>query len=209
MLIHCIRHGESSYNAEGRIQGQSDPPLSELGRRQGEAVVDALTRFSIDAVYSSPLQRAMQTARTLADALQLDVRIDRRLMEVHAGAFQDKLRTDLETSHPEEIGRWRSGDPDFSLPGGGETRRHLMQRGLEVFREIAGNAHKEVVVVAHGGLLAAALKALLGVPAERHPFVLHNGSITRLHCTGDEVKLLSLNQVDHLDSVGFGGRGDL
>ncbi len=208
MLIHCIRHGESTYNAEGRIQGQSDPPLSELGRRQGEAVVDVLTRLPVDAIYSSPLQRALQTAQPLADAIQLDLRIDRRLMEVHVGVFQDQLRSDLEKLHPEKMARWRSGDPDFAFPGG-ETRRQLMQRGLEVFREIADNAHKQVVVVAHGGLLVAAIKALLGVPAERHPFVLHNCSISRLQCTEDEVKLLSMNQVDHLKPVGFGGRGDL
>ncbi|NQU21597.1 MAG: histidine phosphatase family protein [Candidatus Nealsonbacteria bacterium] len=208
MLIHCVRHGESSYNAEGRIQGQSDPALSELGRRQGEAVAEALAQLPIDAVYSSPLRRAMQTARPLADALQLEVRTDDRLMEVHAGDFQDQLRTDLEALRPEEMARWRSGDPDFALPGG-ETRRHLMQRGLEVFQQIADNAHKQVVVVTHGGLLAAALKALLGVPARRHPFLLYNGSISRLRSTVGEVKLLSLNQVDHLNRVGFGGRGDL
>ncbi|KKK94352.1 hypothetical protein LCGC14_2683730, partial [marine sediment metagenome] len=68
MLLYCIRHGESTYNAEGRIQGQSDVPLSELGRRQGEAVAAALRAEPVEAIYSSPLRRAMQTAEPLADA---------------------------------------------------------------------------------------------------------------------------------------------
>lgn len=208
MLLYCIRHGESSYNAEGRIQGQSDVSLSELGLRQSEAVAAALADVPIQALYASPLRRAMQTAQPVAGRLKLEIQTDRRLIEVHAGEFQDRLRTDLERQHPEEMARWRSGDPDFPLPGG-ETRRHLMQRGHEVFRHIARCGHERVVVVTHGGLLAAALKALLEIPAERHPFVLHNGSITQLDLGDGRVKLLSLNRIDHLSNVGFGGRGDL
>ena len=128
MLLYCIRHGESCYNAEGRIQGQSDVPLSELGLRQSEAVAAALAEEAIEAVHASPLQRAMQTAEPVAQKLGLQIQTDPKLMEVHAGAFQDKLRVDLEEQYPEEMARWRSGDPDFPLPGG-ETRRQLMQRG--------------------------------------------------------------------------------
>lgn len=208
MLLYCIRHGESSYNAEGRIQGQSDVPLSDLGRRQSEAVAKALDNLPIDTVYSSPLRRAMQTAEPIAAVLKRAIQTDPRLKEVHAGVFQDKLRSELETQYPEEMARWRSGDPDFPLPGG-ETRRHLMQRGHEVFQQIAQGGHEQAVVVSHGGLLAAALKALLEIPAGRHPFLLHNGSITQLDLTDGDVKLLSLNQIDHLRDAGFGGRGAL
>ncbi len=208
MILYCIRHGESSYNAEGRIQGQSDVPLSQLGRRQSEAVAAALAELPIEALYASPLRRAMQTAEPVAAALGLEIQTDRRLIEVHAGVFQDKLRSELQQQYPEEMARWRSGDPDFPLPGG-ETRRHLMQRGCEAFRQIARSDHGRAVVVTHGGLLAAALKALLEIPAQRHPFVLHNGSISQLDVTDGRVKLLSVNRVDHLCDVGFAGRGDL
>lgn len=208
MLLYCIRHGESSYNAEGRIQGQSDVPLSELGRRQSAAVAKALDNLPIDAIYSSPLRRAMQTAEPIAEALKLAIQTDPRLMEVHAGEFQDKLRIQLEDEYPEEMARWRRGDPDFPLPGG-ETRRQLMQRGGEAFQQIAGGGHEQVVVVSHGGLLAAALKALLEIPAGRHPFLLHNGSISQLDLTDGDVKLRLLNRIDHLRDVGFAGRGDL
>ncbi len=208
MILYCIRHGESSYNAEGRIQGQSDVPLSEMGHRQGEAVAAALAVLPVEALFASPLRRAMQTAQPVAEALQLEIRTDRRLMEIHAGVFQDQLRTDLETLYPEEIARWRGGDPDFVIPGG-ESRRALMQRGHEAFRAIHQTGHQQVAVVTHGGLLAAALKAMLEIPARRHPFVLHNGSITQIELTDGQMKLLSVNQIDHLRNVGFGGKGDL
>ncbi len=208
MLLYCIRHGESSYNAEGRIQGQSDVPLSELGRRQGEAVAAVLAGEPIEAIYASPLRRAMQTARPVADALELEIHTDRRLMEVHAGVFQDKLRSELDELYPEELACWRSGDPDFVIPGG-ESRRDLMRRGRAVFDEIRRSGREQVAVVTHGGLLAAAMKALLEIPARRHPFVLHNGSISQLDLTDGQVKLISVNRIDHLRDVGFAGRGDL
>jgi probable phosphoglycerate mutase len=122
--------------------------------------------------------------------------------------FQDRLRSELDGLYPEEYARWRSGDPDFAIPGG-ESRRDLMRRGGEIVEEIGRGGHQQVVVVSHGGLLAAALKALLGIPAGRHPFVLQNGSISQLELTDGQMKVISLNQVDHLRDVGFGGRGDL
>jgi probable phosphoglycerate mutase len=208
MLLYCVRHGESAYNAEGRIQGQSDVPLSEMGHRQSQAVAAALAGLPVEAIYASPLRRAMQTAEPVAERLKLPIRTDPRLMEIHAGAFQHKLRSELDELYPQQFARWRSGDPDFAIPGG-ESRRDLMHRGREVFQEIGRAGHGQVVVVSHGGLLAAAMKALLEIPAERHPFILQNGSISQLELAHGQVKVLSLNQVDHLRDVGYGGCGDL
>lgn len=208
MLIHCIRHGESTYNAEGRIQGQADVPLSELGRRQGEAAAAALAELPIEAVYSSPLRRALETARPLAEALDVQLQTDPRLMEVNAGVFQTQLRSQLTDLYPEHYAQWLSGDPDFAIPGG-ETRRELMRRGREVFDQIAAAGHREVAVVSHGGLLAAVLKDLLEIPARRHPFSLQNGSISRIEVNNGAMKLLSFNEVAHLADVGTDGRGDL
>jgi len=182
MLIYCVRHGESVYNAEGRIQGQSDVPLSDLGLRQSQAIARALAELPIEAVYSSPLRRAMQTAEPLAACLGLVVQTDPRLMEINAGVFQHRLRAELPDLFPEAYSRWLS------------------------------SGHQHVVVVTHGGLLAGALKALLGIPAERHPFVFHNGSITRLELADgcpEQVKLLSLNETEHLRALGPSGCGDL
>lgn len=211
MLIYCIRHGESVYNAEGRVQGQSDVPLSALGLRQSEAVAEALAAQPIEAVYSSPLRRAVQTAAPLAARLGVCVQTDPRLMEIHAGVFQDRLRSELPALFPEAYARWLAGEPDFAIPGG-ESRRDLMHRGREVFAHIARSGHEQVAVVTHGGLLAGALKALLGIPAERHPFVFQNGSITRIELAdgrADAVKLLSANEASHLRALGPTGYGDL
>lgn len=210
MILYCVRHGESAYNAQRRIQGQSDVPLSPLGHEQSRMVAAALARLPIDVVYGSPLSRALETARIVAKALKLEVRIDERLQEINAGIFQGLRFDEIDELHPSEAACWRAQDPDFVIPGG-ESRRQLMTRGLAAFEEIHAAGHAQVAVVAHGGILAAALKALLEIPAARNPFNLYNASITRLEW-GQRIRLLTLNETGHLHGAGDGppgGVGDL
>lgn len=208
MLLYCLRHGQSQFNAEGRIQGQQDAALSELGIKQAEALVTALAGQGIEAIYSSPLARALGTAEPIGRALRLPIRTDPRLMEIRAGVFENHLRSDLDRLFPEEYARWRSGDPDYAMPGG-ESRHDLMRRGAAALADIAAAGYERAAVVTHGGLLVAAFKALLGVPAGRHPFELENGSLSVLRLGEGEPKLLALNLVDHLRDVGLAGGGDL
>ena len=201
MILYCVRHGESTFNVEGRLQGQSDEPrLSPLGLKHAAALASTLSSLPIDAVYSSPLTRAMETARPLAAALKLSLFTDDRLKEINIGIFQGTLAAELSDNFPEGAARWRTQDPDYRIPGG-ESRRDLMVRAEAAFRDIRATDHRQVVVVAHGGVLAAAFKALLGVPAERNPFMLYNGSISMLDWT-TQVKLMTLNQIDHLRAAG-------
>jgi broad specificity phosphatase PhoE len=208
MILYCVRHGESVYNAEGRIQGQSDVPLSELGRCQSEAVADAVGKLPVDAVYSSPLKRAMETARMIANRLGLEVRTDSRLKEINAGIFQDRLRSELSELYPQELARWLRGDPDYVIPGG-ESRHDLMQRGMAAFEAIGAAGHRHAAVVAHGRLLIVTLKGLLTFPPDQTDS-LQNGSITTISLNSDRsAELLSLNEVGHLEGIGLGGSGDL
>src|SRR5919206_400195 len=96
MLLHCLRHGQTEFNANGRIQGQLDSPLSELGFRQCAAAAESLVGEAIDAIYASPLRRAADSARAIADRLNLEVRFDDRLMEINAGMFQGHCWNEIE-----------------------------------------------------------------------------------------------------------------
>jgi broad specificity phosphatase PhoE len=209
MLLYLVRHGESTYNAEGRIQGQADVPLSELGRRQSEAVAEALRAQPVDAVYSSPLRRALETARLIAAPHNLLVRTDARLAELNVGVFQDRLRSELAETHPTELARWLDGDEDFAIPGG-ESRRQLAERGCAALRAIAAAGDSSAVVVTHGGLLSATLRSLLDLPQALPPFSLHNGGISRLSVDAQgRLTLLALNETEHLKCVGFFPGGEL
>lgn len=196
MLLYVIRHGETTFNAEGRIQGQLDTPLSELGRSQAEAIARALRHAELEAVFSSPLARAFETARPLAAAYGFEIRTDDRLKELNAGVFQNLLPTEMVERYPEATARWKSHDPDYRIPEG-ESRRDLMIRGAAALEAVFAAGLRRAAIVAHGGLLTAALKALLGIPAERHPFMLYNGSISRME-SGPPLRLLTLNEIEHL-----------
>ncbi len=206
MKLFCIRHGETVYNLEGRIQGQADSHLSPLGRRQCEAVADALAEQAIDVIVASPLARAVESARILADKLRLEVVTDPRLMEINAGIFQGHTWPEINDRFPEVAAEWRKADPDFRIPGG-ESRRDVMLRAgaaLEAIRQSDGNT---VAVMAHGGSLSAGLKVLLGIPAERNPFTFSNGSISTLTWES-EIKVHTLNETSHLHDL-MSGDGDL
>ena len=165
MILYCIRHGESVFNAEGRIQGQADIALSDFGKRQSVALAKALGDSPIQAIYCSPLHRAMETVEPIAEALRLKIIVDDRLKEIHAGIFQGLLWSEIEQKYPAEAIQWKSQEPEFVIPGG-ESRRQLMLRGGDALRDIRTSGHQQVVVVTHGGLLSAALKSLLMIPGE-------------------------------------------
>ena len=152
----------------------------------------------IEAIHASPLRRAMQTAQCIANELNLEIQFDSRLKEVHAGDFQDQIRSEIMRRFPDAIPRWRSGDLDFAFPGG-ESRRELIQRGHEALHAVIDAGYEQVAVVSHGGLLLAAMKAMLGIPSETRPLDMKNASITRLSIdvTGC-VELLDFDNVEHL-----------
>lgn len=219
MLQYLIRHGESVSNAAGRVQGQEDVELSALGLRQADAVA-AWSRglvgpggAGVDEIWSSPLSRARETAERIAAALGLPLRLDDTLRELHAGIFQGHLWADLEVRFPAEVARWRSGDADYAIPGG-ESRSALAARGRAALEALAARPVRSMIVVAHGGILTAALGSLVGrshpllaAVAER-PFTrlpaLDNCSVTTLGWPGPE--LVAFNETAHLGAADAGAR---
>lgn len=214
MLQYLVRHGESVSNLAGRVQGQEDVELSDLGRVQArqvavwsrtlrETVPDGTV--TIGEVWSSPLRRARDTAAEIAAALGLPLLVEEGLCELHAGIFQGHLWADLEAEFPDEVTRWRSGDVHYVIPGG-ESRAQLAARGSAVLEMLAGRDTPGMIVVAHGGVLTAALGSMLGrehpllAAAAERPFTklpaLANCSVTQLEWPGP--RLVSFNETAHL-----------
>jgi len=213
MRQYLVRHGESVSNLEGRVQGQEDVALSPLGERQAEAVASKIrhiaAREPIEEIWSSPLERAKATATRIASALGLPLAIDEGLRELHAGIFQGHLWADLEARFPREVERWRSGDVDYVIPGG-ESRAQLAARGRTALEALAARDVRGMIVVAHGGILTAALGSLVGrshpllAAAAERPFTklpaLANCSLTRIEWPGP--RLVSFNETSHLETSG-------
>ena len=215
MLQYLVRHGQSVSNVEERVQGQEDVGLSPLGREQAAACAAWARRVGVTGgvaeVWASPLERARDTAAAIAAATGLPLRIADDLRELHAGIFQGHLWADLETRFPEEVKRWRGGDVDYRIPGG-ESRADLAARGRAALERLSRRDVPAMIVVAHGGILTAALGSLLGTShpllaaAAMRPFTklpaLANASVSLLEWPGPA--LLRFNDTAHLGDADAG-----
>jgi probable phosphoglycerate mutase len=199
-----IRHGETAWNAEHRIQGHLDIPLSAAGIRQAASLGERLAAEAITAVYSSELARAWLTAVPFAARLGLDINPDSRLRERSFGVFEGLTADEIAARHPEGFRRWRMRDPAWAMDEG-ESGQQLIDRVLSALDDIASRHHGETVaVVTHGGVLDVAYRAArgLGWDAPREHLML-NASINRLSAQGSPLALsiLDWGDVTHLEQA--------
>lgn len=155
--ILLLRHGQSTWNAEGRWQGQSNPPLSDLGREQAKEASGNLPEVGATAVVTSDLDRARTTGEILADALGLGPPVeDQDLREYDVGDWEGLTREEIEKGWPDQVAAWKEGRL-LATPGG-ETRSAFLQRVMAALRRVAEAAElgDTIVVVTHGGVIRAA-----------------------------------------------------
>lgn len=203
--VLAIRHGETDWNTEHRIQGQLDVVLNERGRLQAQRVAQALGGEDIDAIYSSDLARARATAMPLAAARGLPVRTDAGLRERAFGYFEGHTYAQIEQRFPEGSAAWRRRDPDFA-PGGGESLVSFHRRCLAtVVRLASAHPDQTVVIVAHGGVMDALYRAATraGLQAPR-TWQLSNAAIHRLLVADEGLMLVGWNDCQHLDGLAPG-----
>jgi broad specificity phosphatase PhoE len=159
--ILSARHGQSDWNQDKRWQGHADRPLTQRGREQAEALADRLAHIELDAVYSSDLQRARDTAAVVADSQGLELRQLPDLREVDVGSWSGLTRDEAEEHFPEGFARWRDGHPGWK---DGETYEAMTDRVLRAVNEIAAEHEGgRVLVVSHGGPIRAMHAAALGL----------------------------------------------
>lgn len=153
------RHGRTSWNVEHRFQGQSDPPLDEVGRAQAAVAARLLAAYAPDALVSSDLRRAVQTVRPLAELVGLPVTLDPRLRERSLGGWEGLTRDEVGRRHPEEYAHWLAGREDRQ--DGSEPRAVLADRALAGLEAAVGDT---VVLVTHSATAIALTGRLLGLP---------------------------------------------
>ncbi len=194
-----VRHGETEWNSQRRIQGQLDVPLNATGRQQAQALAARLTGIAVDAVYASDLARARQTAEPIADALGLPLRIDPRLRERHFGALQGRFYEELQRDAPEVHERMRSRDLDFDLDGG-ETLPRFHRRVCDVLADLAGrHPQGRIVVVSHGGVLDCVYRMAGTMPLEApRSWSLFNASLNTLAWADGACRVVAWGDVTHL-----------
>lgn len=152
--VWFIRHGESVWNAEGRWQGQADPPLTEQGRLQAERAAGPLGGAGIALLASSDLARARATAEILGARLALSPHVEPALREHDVGRWSGLRTEEIAQLWPEELARFRGGDLALRV-GGGESRLALRERVTEAIGRLAARAGGPLAVVSHLGVLRA------------------------------------------------------
>lgn len=199
-----IRHGETAWNAEHRIQGRLDVPLSATGVWQAHRLAERLAGEAIDAIVASDLARAWMTGAPLADARGLPMTPEPRLRERVFGIFEGKTLDEIAAEHPQEFAAWRARDVDWRMPGG-ESGAEFIGRVLEAVQEIAlSHAGRTVAVVTHGGVLDVVYRSAraLAWDAPREHLML-NASINRLQAQPQPLRLQIVDWADvaHLEQA--------
>ena len=198
--IIAIRHGETAWNVDARIQGHLDIPLNHTGRMQARKLGVALAGQPLDAIYSSDLLRAHETAQAVGATTGVTVVTNLGLRERSFGTFEGKTFAEIEVALPEQSLRWRKRDHDFA-PDGGESLLQLHERVLHTAHTLAArHIGGQIVLVAHGGVLDILYRAATGQSLQApRTWQLGNAAINRLLWTPEGLTLVGWSDTTHLE----------
>ena len=196
-----IRHAETGWNASRRIQGHSDVPLNDAGRKQARKLASRLSDVELAAVYSSDSSRALDTAGAFTSDRGLDITVRLELREKSYGVWEGKTGPEIEASHPDEFAIWQNvRDPSFKVPGGESDLdvRARVRLLVEDLRSSYGDGDR-IALVGHGGSLRALASEVLGIPPSAGTMLwLANASVSTLRVHDRFTALHGWNDASHL-----------
>jgi broad specificity phosphatase PhoE len=195
-----VRHGESTWNSEHRIQGQSDPPLSDEGRRQAERLGGRMVGQALAAFYSSDLKRAFETAEAIAAATGGHPEPMKALREIYLGDWEGLRTEELAKRFPDEWRSW-TAEPNWDLVPGGEGSAQFEGRVVAAVDSLfLRHQQGDVLVVTHGGVIQVALHSVLGRPSRGlFVFRIQNASITVIEKRNGRIVIGGVNDTGHLE----------
>jgi alpha-ribazole phosphatase len=201
-LFYFLRHGETAWNAEGRLCGRTDVPLSATGQRQARLLAQRLKSIPVEALYSSPLGRTRETARLIGEATGREPEVDDRLVELNYGAWEGKTFEEIRRTDPATYCAWQS-DPGRTAPPGGESGEQLIRRVTPFLDAIVSrHTHGNVVVVCHKTVCRLVVCHVLGLPLSeyRRRLVMENAALNILQPWEGGWRLVRLNDTSHLST---------
>ena len=206
LKIIFIRHGKTLWNSSGRFQGQSNTQLSEEGIIQAQKLAENFPVEHIDAVYSSPLDRAFITGKIIADKFHVPITADKRLCEISFGAWEGLTYNEIHAKWPVEIEMLFSRPDETAIPQG-EKFTDVQKRAVEALNDIiaqntVSDENKTVVITAHGGILRALLSHILHMPL-RYIWSLRqdNTAISIITYYGEKCNIELINSTAHLGLI--------
>ena len=199
MRLILVRHGETEVNRTGRIQGSGAAPLNATGRSQAKAVASGLGPDAPFVLYCSPLNRAVETARAIAESAGVTPIQHPGLTELDVGEFDGLTGRELRERFPDVMRMWDENAADALMPGG-ESLSMVQERAWSAVEELSARHELDVVVaVTHNFTIQTILCRLLNIPLNRFRRLnIDLGSITRLELSGDRMRQISVNETWHL-----------
>jgi len=202
--VFLVRHGATTLTAEDRFAGSSDVTLSDEGRRQVASLAERLKDEEIEAIYASPLQRTMETARILAAPHGLEPVPEPGFREIDYGHWEGRSRSEVERDFADEYAIWQE-DPFTIAPEGGESGVNVLNRALPVMRGIVErHRHRTVLIVAHKGTNRLLISSLLGFDARGYRDRLDQcpGGLSILDFMSEvRARLRLFNDVSHYEGI--------
>lgn len=188
MRVHLIRHGQTNWNKEKRVQGHSESTLTHEGKQQAAALAPALTRYNIAKVYCSPSVRTRETAAILFADKKPEIEYCDGLREIFLGPWEGLLQSEIRATYPENFAYFWDA-PELFKQEGAELFAAVQQRGLMLLKQIlSAHATEDVAIVSHGVLIKSILCALAGRPIAQlwEPPVMHNCAHSIVLCESPE-----------------------
>lgn len=200
--ICIIRHGETDWNRQRRIQGQIDIPLNETGRAQALAMAFNAAHHSFSAIYSSDLSRALDTAKMLGEREQHEIKVVPQLRERHYGMLQNVVKENIATQYPEANEHYLSRNLHYNFENG-ESLLTFSQRVLDIFNWIVRHhENQQVAVVCHAGVLDIMYRKATNLHLEKaRDFVIPNCALNWFHYDGENWHLDRWDDHHHLRNV--------
>jgi 2,3-bisphosphoglycerate-dependent phosphoglycerate mutase len=197
-----VRHGESTWNREHRIQGQLDPPLSDEGRNQAERLGQRLAGRMFAGFYSSDLKRAFETSQVIGAHIGMDAEPAAGLREIYLGDWEGLRTEELAQRFPEAWARWTEKPNWDVVPGGEGAALFETRAAVELDAILQRHSHGDVLVVTHGGLIQVALHRALGHPSRGlFPFKIQNASISVIEKREGRLIIGGVNDTSHLEAA--------
>lgn len=199
-----VRHGQSKANECGYLVGKTEAPLSSRGERQAKAVSEyILKKYKVDVIYSSPLSRACNTVKGVADELDLPIVTENELREFDFGDWEGLTHEEIKNNFDDGYSKWAS-DPGVFVPSGGESMAHLQSRVVEKLKEIGKKEDgKTVLIGSHSSVIRALLCYIQGLPLTKMkntPWVI-NGSIAEINFDGEDFYICKFGYDGHLNDI--------
>lgn len=204
MRLIFVRHGETAHNKDSLALGRSEVSLTEKGIRQAAALEFALAEEKIAAIYSSPLQRALETAKRIASPHDIEVIVEKRLIEMDIGELEGLTFPEIGKAHPDLYQNWGGPNgPTYRMPGSTETLTDVQARARLVVEELhARHPDETVVAVAHNFVILATLASLLTIDLAELRRLRHSvAAISSVEMTNGRVQVITLNDTCHLRGI--------